>query len=90
MANKIRFEIQFVNEQDGYVVVKRLDEGEFALTTRSCLGGYLLHSSLSQPRANTQNGTPRLDLFVMHPIDRHALRDWTSGAVLWLTELDEC
>lgn len=62
----MRFQIEAVlpNVAQGSVVARMLDNGDFELNSNSRLHGVPIEPRTEVPRAHTEHGQPRSDLFV--------------------------
>lgn len=91
------FEIEFVfpprgGSTDGYVLVRTVAEGDFAVPEGSTLDGRSLRAGLTAPRALRPDGTPRTDLFALHfvdPEDAEQFREGQAVTLEWIRDVHD-
>jgi hypothetical protein len=84
----LRFQIEYITDDKRrpYLFARQLDEGDFALTEASTLGGVRLKPVLTQPRALTPEGKPDRDLFTFCPASAADLKTLHVGQIVFFLQ----
>jgi hypothetical protein len=85
----MEFIVEFIiktKEQKPYLIVRHLtpDQG-FTVTDKSLLNGNPIEPSITSPRALTENGEPRFDLYIFTPIYSKDITKFEIGKKVVLT-----
>jgi hypothetical protein len=82
----VKFKVEFVypHEHGAYLFARRLELGDFSVSSSSRLGGVPIQPHLSQPRKLKPDGSPDLDVFAFILSQRDDAKRFTIDQIVEL------
>jgi hypothetical protein len=82
----VRFEVEYVfrNSKHPYLLARQLDAGDFRVDAGARLNGIPVQPGVTQPRARTDDGYMRLDVFAFHLVNAEDLAQFMVGQIVEL------